>query len=329
MQKWLCCLLLLLPAWALAAPDTPYDPALMLYYPRLTAAQQQVFDLAYAAAAAGEEEVSFPEGTAYDDAAEAMEALLMDCPELCALAHVYSLRYYQDAPHQATGIRLSYAMPLVCQAELLQAATKLASQAQGDEWHREEYLHDAMCALVTYDGESANQHSAYGALVEGRAVCDGYANAMALLLRLTGVTCGVVQGEMAGASHAWNLVQVDGINTWLDVTNDDQGEVLTHFFYNITDVCLARSCTLETPSMPACTDISVNWHVRKGLYAWGEAPLLPDGVSSLEVRFANQAEYLAMRDNLDEWLMQSDIQGQIRAWYQDAQWCILVQLEGD
>lgn len=328
MRKWLICLLLLLPAWALAAPDTPYDPALMLHYSRLTAAQQQVFDLAYAAAAAGEEEVPLPDGTAYDDASAAMDALLLDCPELCALAGTYSLRYYQDTPHQATDIVLNYDLPLSSQNELLQAAAALAARAQGDEFTREEYLHDSLCALTTYDGEAANQHNAYGALVEGRAVCDGYAKAMTLLLRLAGLECGVVQGQMAGGDHAWNLVRVDGAYTWLDVTNDDQGE-LNHFYYNISDECLFRTHTLQTPNMPACTDMSVNWHVRKGLYVQGETPLFPMGANSLELRFAQQADYRMLRDGISAWLMQSGIQGQATCWYADEQQCILVRLEDD
>lgn len=328
MRKWLCCLLLLLPAWALAAPDTPYDSALMLYYPRLTAAQQQVFDLAYASAAAGEGEVSLPSGTAYNDASAAMDALLLDCPELCALAGTYSLRYYQDAPHQATGIVLSYNMPLSSQDELLQTAAALAAQAQGDEFAREEFLHDALCGLTAYDGTAENQHNAYGALVEGRAVCDGYAKAMTLLLRLAGMECGLVQGQMAGGDHAWNLVRVDGAYTWLDVTNDDQEE-LNHFYFNVTDEWLSRTHTLQTPNMPACTDMSVNWHMRKRFYVQGKTPLFPAGANSLELRFAHQADYLALREGVSTWLMQSGIQGQATCWYADEQQCILVRLGTD
>lgn len=330
MRKWLCCLLLLLPAWALAAPDTPYDPELMLYYPRLTAAQQQVFDLAYAAASIGSQQVNLPEGTAYDDAAAAMDALLLDCPELCALSSSYTLRYYQDAPHLATAIGLRYDMTLGEQALLLETAQRLAQQTQGDDFAREEFLHDALCSLAVYDDTATHQHNAYGALVEGRSVCDGYANAMALLLRLAGVECGVVQGMTStGAPHAWNLVRVDGAYTWLDVTNDDQGEVLTHFFYNITDEWLLRSYTLQTENLPSCTDETANWHVRRGLYARGAAPLLPADRLQLELRFARREDYTALRDGLSSWLMHSGIQGTIAAWCDDAQWCILVQLGKD
>ncbi len=325
MRKWLCCLLLLLPAWALAAPDTPYDPALMLHYPRLTAAQQQVFDTAYAAAASGQ--VQVPIDADYGDASAAMNALLRDCPELCALSPTYTLHYYQDAPHRATAIGLSYTMPLSSQSVLLQAASGLAARAQGDAFAREEFLHNALCAKVTYDASGANAHNAYGALAEGRAVCDGYANAMALLLRLSGIPCGVVEGEMNARPHAWNLVQVDGAYTWLDATNDDQGEVLTHFFFNLTDELLAAAYTLTTPGMPACTDMSVNWHVRRGVYVSGEAPAWPQGAASLELRFASHEVFLSLLDSLGTWLAQAGIQGQYSACYDQGQQCLLVLLD--
>ena len=42
---------------AQATPATPYDPELMLWYPALTAKQQTIFDLCYAAAVQGQESV--------------------------------------------------------------------------------------------------------------------------------------------------------------------------------------------------------------------------------------------------------------------------------
>lgn len=324
MRKWLCCLLLLLPAWAYAAPDTPYDPALMLHYPRLTAAQQQVFDTVYAAAAAGQ--VQVPIDAAYDDAVAAMTALLRDCPELCALALDYRLHYYQNAPDRATAIELGYILPISSQEALMQVAASLVSRAQGDAFTREEFLHNALCAMANYDAGSANSHNAYGALVEGRAVCDGYANAMTLLLRLSGIPCGMVEGTLGTLPHAWNLVMVDGACTWLDATSDDQADMLTHFFFNITDDMLAAAYTLTTPDMPACTDMSVNWHVRRGCYVPGEVPAWPETAESLELRFASREVYLSLLENMGSWLPQGGKWKQFVTYYDDRQQCLLVAL---
>ncbi|MBQ8312698.1 MAG: hypothetical protein IJX84_05785 [Clostridia bacterium] len=345
MKKWLMLLLLLLPCCALAAPDTPYDPALMVYYPHLTVPQQQIFDLAYAGAAQGESRVELPDATAYDDACAALDALMLDCPELCALSGQYSVGYYRDVPQEAIYIDLSYTLPVESQQQLVQAASGLVEQARGEEFEREWFLHDALCQLVTYDVSAVNQHNAYGALVEGSAVCDGYAKAMALLLRLAGMEAGVAQGVMleTGASHAWNLVKVEGSYTWLDVTNDDQPDLTTYFYYNITDEWLARSHRLESTGLPQCDDRSVNWHVRNHRFVNNAEEmqkhifnnfrnLMAQG-SRFCLRFERESDYLSLRDRVFFWAIQYNklfeysIEGQLHSFYNDAQRCVIVQVE--
>lgn len=345
MKKWLLLLLLLLPCWAQAAPDTPYDPALMLYYPRLTAPQQQIFDLAYTAAVQGESRVTLPDGTSYDDACAAMDALTIDCPELCALDSIYSVGYYRDEPQVALHIDLEYIMPVADQRELVRAAGRLAETAVGDDFARELILHDLLCQQTAYDAGAVNQHNAYGALVEGRAVCDGYTRAMTLLLRLSGMESGMVTGMLleTGASHAWNLVKVDGSYTWLDVTNNDQAEMITYFYFNITDEWLERSHRLESTGLPPCADRAVNWHVRnhrfvqsaeemqkyifdnfRGMMAYG---------SRFSLRFERESDYLSLRDKVFFWAIQYNklfeysLEGQLHTFYNDTQRCVIVRFD--
>lgn len=342
-QLWPILMLLLLPLWAWAEPATPYDPALMIYYPRLTQSQQQVFDLAYAGAAAGKTRVELPPGTSYDDACAAMDAMLMDCPELCDLGGEYSVGYYRSAPGEAIHIDLNYVLPLPARQEVLQTAAAMADQAYGDEFERELVLHDMLCDRVTYDGTGANAHNAYGALAEGRAVCDGYAKAMTLLLRLTGLECGVAHGRTlaTGASHAWNLVRVDGAYTWLDVTNDDQPDLTAYFYYNITDEWLARSHQLLTEGLPPCGDQTVNWHVRNWRYVTENDDMqkhVHNNFRNMQaygsrfcLRFERETDYLSLRDGVYWWAISYNktgehaLEGQLHSYYDDAQRCVIVQ----
>lgn len=317
---WLVLMLLLCwPHDASALPDTPYDPALMLWYPRLSADQQQVFDLLYSAAVTGTESVELPPETLYRDAEQAMKALLLDCPELCALDPAYSLVYYQDSPQWARTVRLKYVMPVANQQLLVERAGELAFQAYGDEFQREWILHEMLCDQVVYDLEAEDCHNAWGALMEGRAVCDGYAYAMTLLMRLSYMECGVVVGRTAreadpDAYHAWNLLKVDGSYTWLDVTNDDQA-VRGYFYFNLTNDWLERSYVLTPQYMPqaelpACTDESVNWHVKNYRYVQGGnmelhifnnfRNLAREG-TLFALRFEWEREYADFRDNLQAW----------------------------
>ena len=73
-----------------------------------------------------------------------------------------------------------------------------------------------------------------GALLDGKAVCDGITKAFMLLARMEGIECIRVTGKNAyNVGHAWNKVKIE--NTWynIDVTGDD---ILTEIQANGTVV---------------------------------------------------------------------------------------------
>ena len=105
-------------------------------------------------------------------------------------------------------------------------------------------LHDYLILNCEYDIENykvgkITQESrlAYGALVNKKAVCQGYCAAFSLLCERAGVRCIVVGGNAPNSrdSHAWNVVLIDGIKYYIDTTHDDpvpdrQGSVSYKYF---------------------------------------------------------------------------------------------------
>ena len=76
---------------------------------------------------------------------------------------------------------------------------------------------------VRYDSmiyETFNVHSAYGAAVEGKAVCQGYSLLLYRLLQELGIQNRMISGEAGGTSHIWNIVEMDGYWYNMDVTWD-------------------------------------------------------------------------------------------------------------
>lgn len=64
----------------------------------------------------------------------------------------------------------------------------------------------------------------FGCLIEGKAVCEGYANSVQLLCEMLNIPCMKVTGTAYGGDHIWNAVYLN--NKWwmLDVTfNDPMG----------------------------------------------------------------------------------------------------------
>lgn len=85
-------------------------------------------------------------------------------------------------------------------------------------------LHDYIALHTRYDynSECANKGNAYGALVNGVAVCQGYGLLYKDLLNSLNVGCYLVGAELI--NHAWNVVQTeDGGWYNVDVTWDDPG----------------------------------------------------------------------------------------------------------
>lgn len=95
-------------------------------------------------------------------------------------------------------------------------------------------INDQLCDLITYpdvwgyleDGSSfygPMAHEPTGALLNGSAVCEGYAEALKLLCDREGIPCITVVGSGNGGAHKWNYVQMDdGLWYILDATWNDQ-----------------------------------------------------------------------------------------------------------
>ncbi len=139
-------------------------------------------------------------------------------------------------------------------------------------------LHDFLVRCVSYDEAEAQQedggeagdpfsHTAYGALVRGSAVCDGYAMAYRLLLGRAGVEAVVVVSD--DMDHSWNMVRVDGAWYHVDVTYDDpmpdQGAAWDpgHEFFLLSDDQISN----------AVDEPHYGWRMRNDV---GDLPQAPD-----------------------------------------------------
>ena len=97
-------------------------------------------------------------------------------------------------------------------------------------------IHDWLCDNVEYDsdGGSDQRRTAYDAIVNGKAVCQGYSNALYRLLLEAGVDNRIVFGkgvESSGATmpHTWNIVDLYGKYYYVDVTWDDSTHSRDYF----------------------------------------------------------------------------------------------------
>ena len=162
------------------------------------------------------------------------QGFLFDHPELFYLDRSYRYRVCgAGAEESADGVLV---IPLPGSIEEIRqlgdrfqdAAKELLSGAGGPECCAADpgaiydllVKHAAYTEEALYDPSMVNEHTAYGALVQKSAVCDGYALALKYLMDLCGIECIVIPGTVNGAPHVWNTAFWDGRWHEMDITWD-------------------------------------------------------------------------------------------------------------
>ena len=342
MRKLLFFLLLLgftLPA---SAMTLPYPEETVLSVQALTAEQAALVETLYTPIFNMEENIPLPQGTRYADAEAAMTALTRDYPELFHLGRNYSLSYYTHAPEYATAVIPQYRMTAEEAADKraqLYVAAYLAVSENPDPLT----LHDHVCAVVSYGGNTEMAHTAVGALLEGQATCEGYAQAMTLLYRMAGIPCGIVTGTATDSRgytdrHAWNIADIDGC-CLIDATWNDQEHLglNTHWYYGLSTGEMAADHTPDPELyVPLCA-AQANWHDRHG-YIVHDADQADRFIrrltagETINLRMPERTMYAALTDNFPTWLEYYNQRNPDAPFYgaysmtcSDSQQCVIIQ----
>lgn len=103
----------------------------------------------------------------------------------------------------------------------------LKSVPNSSDYEKALKVHDILVKSLEYDSANkVNAHNLYGALVEKKVVCEGYAKAYKYILDSLDIECILVNGTATNSSgqteaHMWNYIKLDGNWYGVDVTWDD------------------------------------------------------------------------------------------------------------
>ena len=213
------------------------------------------------------------------------EAFMMDNPQFFFLDRVYSLEGHEkDGEAIYDTLLIRFTSGLKKRQKAIQTLDGTVDEIlrrcpdTDDEYEIEKFLYDYLIDACTYDNDAANSnssqyedaYSAYGALVEGRAVCEGYAKALQLLLREASITATVVMGYSVEdrESHMWNLVRINGAYYYADATWDDNDNFPQYTYLNVTLDALQRTHELSNDRLTniLCDTTEYNYFVRNGTY---------------------------------------------------------------
>lgn len=210
-------------------------------------------------------EIMFDEGrkVTFSDFEKARMMFLSDHPQ--SFWWGGTVNYYETEEGTIPSITLEYTYEGKTLAEMraeLDAAVEriMVDLPDGSVFDKALYLHDKVAELVDYKIGDHDQ-TAYGALVKGEAVCNGYATAYQLLLMKAGIPAWTINGVSDGVAHAWNLVWLNNKTcVYTDVTWDDQ-DVISRYYFNMSlDEIDDDHTANELFTLPACE------HVGEGYY---------------------------------------------------------------
>ena len=148
------------------------------------------------------------------------------------------------------------------------------------DYDKVKYIHDYIINHCRYNNNAVSNadayptsFTAYGALVEGSAVCEGYAKAFSLLCNEVGVEALLVTGKGKGEPHMWNMVKCNGQWYHMDVTWDDAtlngNDSIGYSYFNITTAQIKADHVIEnTPlNVPSASATAANYYYHNGLVA--------------------------------------------------------------
>lgn len=289
------------------------------YYEKLDATQKQAYAIILREASSHQKKAILPQLT-QEELSLVFQSVYYDNPQLICLENKFG--WGTSGP--GAFIELHYADTAeACRenTEKLERALEAAMHvlhAGMDEFQKELALHDWLASHCIYSMNSSSPYTAYGALVEGGAVCEGYAKAMQLLLQRAGIRSFLMTGKVETGGeiggHMWNVVTIGGENYHLDVTWDasrSEEGLIQHAYFNLSDTQISGDHFDFDVQDSQCHAQQENFFLRSGIFfttydelVHGLARALPaylkEGKNVFEFRLAAPSLYEEARKKLFE-----------------------------
>jgi Transglutaminase-like superfamily/Domain of unknown function (DUF5050) len=229
-------------------------------------AYKETYNQLFSAITSFKDTASFPsQSISYKNVGTIINQVLDDHPEIFYFQHKGTIAYSNGK------IELKYKYPVKKIKEMVQnqdtmikKIIKQTIKSSDSEFDKVKAIHDYIVLNAAYDWDNYKKgqvpdssYTAYGLLINGQAVCEGYAQTMQLLLKEAGIEAHFVTGKANGGAHAWNLVKVDGEYYYVDATWDDPvpnraGEISYKYFLTPA-AALKKDHSWDEKPFPAAT----------------------------------------------------------------------------
>ena len=125
-------------------------------------------------------------------------------------------------------LRTSYYTTLEQEQEVADRIDEVLAELSLDglsDYEKTKKIYDYIAINVSYDYEHLSDssymlsHTAYAALIQETAVCQGYASLFYRMAHEAGLSVRIVTGLVDGEAHAWNIVKIGDLYYYVDTTH--------------------------------------------------------------------------------------------------------------
>jgi hypothetical protein len=245
-------------------------------YEQLTDSQKVTYDELVNGMAEYATDIYLSQETYTEDLNIVYDAIVnTDSTELVSTIRKYEYKY-DESTGKVSRVRPQYVVSQEVRNSMVEdvqsVVDSVVESVQGlDDFETVKVFHDYIITHCDYDTSAENSLNAYGALVEGKAVCEGYSRAFKYLCDTVGIPCELVLGTAEG-EHMWNLVQLNGQWYNSDITWDDPenkgGDYIAYNYFNLTDSQIAKDHTVDDScNFPNATSTDLNYFIHENLCA--------------------------------------------------------------
>lgn len=277
-----------------------------LYFDSLTYREQLLYNaITYAAENMAEESDKVESNYTKDEFGHIISCIRADRPDLFYVDYD-SLVLYKRSHQSKVELRyISSNEEVARMKDEYNAAMEKALLTVNDtmtDFEKELALTHYLTDLCEYSSIASSylENTAYGALVLGKASCDGYAYAAKDLLNSAYIDAFVIYGKANGTEHVWNMVKIEGEYYHLDVTwNDSDNEkdegLRFHGYFNLSDSKIGVDHSFDDPYdiIPCASDENCYYRMI-GCYTESEEELEEIFFNALDEAVKTEREYIEL-----------------------------------
>lgn len=237
------------------------------YYNNLNDVEKEAYVIMYTSFMSFDK--SFVMEATVDQVKEVFTSVLYDNPHIFWVSNNYQYLENGNSVSFTPKYRLTDSEAQTITKQLNDKVDEISSSANSltTDYEKELYIHNYVCENTVYDENTFNAEgdTAYSALLNGKAICEGYSRAVQILLDAVDIDNYLVIGngitDGKSEPHMWNIVNIDNANYHLDATWNDANDdgSISYFYFNVTDEIISKDHSDIEPLNNFCISNTANY----------------------------------------------------------------------